>query len=198
MSKRRGPNKANLEETRQAFIDAGTQEFVEFGYFNASTNRIVENAGMARGSLYYHFGDKEGLFRAVYEDCLKKGQLDIQKALTGIEDPLNMILKASHAYMDLCMDDVFRKITLVEATSVVTLKDRKELGEKTMSGILTNLMQKLRNDNVFSGEIIDSLYIFIYGSLIEIGRMIEVSDNPAELREKLGKSYDLMLQKIIA
>jgi AcrR family transcriptional regulator len=60
MGKKHGPNKENLEATRRIFLNIARKEFSTRGYYNASTAAIVEESGMARGSLYYHFGDKKG------------------------------------------------------------------------------------------------------------------------------------------
>ena len=83
MGKKSGPNKLNLLKTRNVFLDIGREEFVKNGYSGTSTNVIVDRADMARGSLYYHFGDKQGLFKAVFEDLLQKTdrviQLEMQK-----------------------------------------------------------------------------------------------------------------------
>lgn len=37
-------------------------EFIEYGYDSASTNRIVERAGIAKGTLFKYFSSKEDLF----------------------------------------------------------------------------------------------------------------------------------------
>ena len=81
MSKRPGKNKENLEETRRIFLEVAEKEFTEYGFAQASTSRIVEHSGMARGSLYYHFGDKNGLFKAVYEKELQDALITISDAM---------------------------------------------------------------------------------------------------------------------
>ncbi|WP_035001830.1 TetR/AcrR family transcriptional regulator [Bhargavaea cecembensis] len=56
-----------LEAGRQEeILKAAMREFAENGYDKASTNRIVRDAGMSKGMLYYYFENKEDLFR----DCI--------------------------------------------------------------------------------------------------------------------------------
>ena len=50
------------EEKRRVIIDAATEEFAAFGLENASTNRIVENSGISKGSFYQYFEDKQDVF----------------------------------------------------------------------------------------------------------------------------------------
>lgn len=50
-------------EKRDTIINAAIEEFAQYGLENASTNRIVENSGISKGSFYQYFEDKEDVFR---------------------------------------------------------------------------------------------------------------------------------------
>ena len=50
------------EEKRRIIVDAATEEFAEYGLENASTNRIVANSGISKGSFYQYFEDKRDVF----------------------------------------------------------------------------------------------------------------------------------------
>ncbi|MBN2117768.1 MAG: TetR/AcrR family transcriptional regulator [Anaerolineales bacterium] len=50
------------QEKRETIINAAVEEFAEYGLENASTNRIVENSGISKGSFYQYFEDKEDVF----------------------------------------------------------------------------------------------------------------------------------------
>ncbi len=49
-------------EKREKIINAAIDEFAEYGLENASTNRIVANSGIAKGSFYQYFEDKQDVF----------------------------------------------------------------------------------------------------------------------------------------
>jgi len=49
-------------ERRQELIDAAIEEFGEKGYENASLNNILKEAGISKGTFYYHFDNKEDLY----------------------------------------------------------------------------------------------------------------------------------------
>jgi AcrR family transcriptional regulator len=49
-------------EKRDLIINVAIDEFVEFGLENASTNRIVANSGISKGSFYQYFEDKQDVF----------------------------------------------------------------------------------------------------------------------------------------
>jgi AcrR family transcriptional regulator len=50
-------------EKREKIIKAAITEFAEYGLENASTNRIVANSGIAKGSFYQYFEDKQDVFQ---------------------------------------------------------------------------------------------------------------------------------------
>lgn len=49
-------------EKRENIVNAAVEEFAEYGLENASTNRIVANSGISKGSFYQYFEDKQDVF----------------------------------------------------------------------------------------------------------------------------------------
>ena len=56
---------SNGEESRQALLQAATDEFLAMGYRAARVQNITRSAGLGLSAINYHFGGKEGLYRAV-------------------------------------------------------------------------------------------------------------------------------------
>jgi len=54
-------------EKQKSILDAAAIEFAEHGYQKASTNRIVEAAGIGKGMLFYYFGSKLELYHALLD-----------------------------------------------------------------------------------------------------------------------------------
>ncbi|HAV77214.1 MAG TPA: hypothetical protein DCX53_07660 [Anaerolineae bacterium] len=50
------------EEKRATIVNAAIEEFAEYGLENASTNRLVANSGISKGSFYQYFEDKQDVF----------------------------------------------------------------------------------------------------------------------------------------
>ena len=60
------------EQRREGIFDAAAAEFEARGYDGASINRIIEQAGISKGTLYYYFDDKEDLFSTVVEYAMTR------------------------------------------------------------------------------------------------------------------------------
>ena len=198
MSKRRGANKENLEETRRIFLEIALQEFCKEGYANASTSRIVEKSGMARGSLYYHFGDKHGLFRAVYEEMMDRAMKTVSAAMENNKDPWDAFIAGSDSYLDLCMNEDFRKITLIESQSAITFQERLEVHERTLLGKLKTILPPLMDKGYFPGHTIETIAVFIFGILGEIGRTFDLSKNIRTDRKIFGKAFADSLSQMVS
>lgn len=52
---------------KNEILDAAEELFTEHGFDKTSTNMILEKAGIARGTLYYHFKSKEEIMDALIE-----------------------------------------------------------------------------------------------------------------------------------
>ncbi len=55
------------DATRRALLAAGIEAFAEHGYEAASVRDITAKAEINLGAITYHFGGKDGLYRAVLE-----------------------------------------------------------------------------------------------------------------------------------
>ena len=95
------------EDKRQRILQASLDEFAEHGYLNASTNRIVQAAGISKGLLFHYFGSKKKLFLYVLDHTIRHlmekmnkysatlsgdlfetlGQYALLKMQIGIEEP---------------------------------------------------------------------------------------------------------------
>ncbi len=59
------PRLAQEQGARERLLDAASVLFAEQGFAETSTREICTAAGLNPGAIHYHFGDKDGLYRAV-------------------------------------------------------------------------------------------------------------------------------------
>ena len=59
------------EAKRSRIVEAATRHFAEHGYHAARVNDIAIALGIAKGSIFQHFGSKDGLFFEVYKHALR-------------------------------------------------------------------------------------------------------------------------------
>ena len=89
------PNE-KMSKTKRRIFNTAVQIFAEKGYDNASIEEITAIAGVAKGSLYYHFEKKEDIFDMLLEEGLKllKNNIEIKtkECTTALEKIKAIIL----------------------------------------------------------------------------------------------------------
>lgn len=65
--RRAPPRRRDAEATRARILAAATQEFARYGLAGARGDRVARAARSSERMVYYYFGSKEKLFRAVLE-----------------------------------------------------------------------------------------------------------------------------------
>lgn len=71
MYQRQTPLRPRSEAKRTRIIEAATQHFAEHGYHAARVGDIAAELGIAKGSIFQHFGSKDGLFFEVYKRAVR-------------------------------------------------------------------------------------------------------------------------------
>jgi TetR/AcrR family transcriptional regulator len=59
------------EAKRTRIVEAATQHFAEHGYHDARVGDIAAALSIAKGSIFQHFGSKDGLFFEVYKRAVR-------------------------------------------------------------------------------------------------------------------------------
>jgi AcrR family transcriptional regulator len=77
--------------TRQHILEKSTQLFSVQGYFNTSIAGIVKATGLTKGGLYGHFHNKEEIWYAVYDECVRIWKGVVFQGVRHISDPLARI-----------------------------------------------------------------------------------------------------------
>jgi AcrR family transcriptional regulator len=85
---------------RQRLIEAAEIEFTQKGFDGASVLSIANRAGVKQPLLNYHFGNKEGLWRAVVENAYTESLAASRQAAAALDrsDPLAHLQAALKAF----------------------------------------------------------------------------------------------------
>src|SRR5246500_4034255 len=81
---------ARAAERRQAIIDAALDEFVARGFAATRLDDVAKRAGVAKGTIYLHFKDKEALF----EELVRTAIVPLIARLAPPEKPIASVREA--------------------------------------------------------------------------------------------------------
>ena len=118
-------------ETRALLVRAGRDLFGTIGFAAAKASDIAQRAGVTRGALLHHFGDKEGLFVAVLEEVEAESAARVlEVAITG-SDPLEWLRLGFEAFLVECVKPDITQIMLIDGPSVLGWETWHEIDRAT-------------------------------------------------------------------
>jgi AcrR family transcriptional regulator len=91
------PARGRKEETQDRIVGAALALFATRGYEGTSISAIASNASVSRAAVFWHFGDKEGLFRETFRRMLVPFFAELQASLEHIP-PRERVFEILSAY----------------------------------------------------------------------------------------------------
>src|ERR1700749_4279273 len=103
--------------TRESLLDAGVTVAARDGLAGLSVNRVVAEAGVAKGTFYVHFEDREAFVDALHERFHGRVERAVAEAVDGVEPGPERLVRGAEAYLDTCLEDRAVKALALEARS---------------------------------------------------------------------------------
>jgi AcrR family transcriptional regulator len=97
--------KAAMSPVARQIARAAASVFARRGYEATSIREIVDLAGVAKPTLYYHFGSKDGLASALLTVPLANLVSTLQQIVTTVEEPIRCIEQVIDAQYAFCRED---------------------------------------------------------------------------------------------
>ena len=180
---RRRTKAEQSEITRDAIVKAARKLFAQRGYANTCTEDLVKKVGLTRGALYHHFGDKEGLFRAVADDVRVEIRDKIVAALQDPGDAWEHLRCGCEAFLRACLARDVQQIFILDHPAVLGWQKEKD-------DECTELLRHGIQDAVEAGEIeplpVESLTFMVLGALLQAAMAIaRAKDQEKALNETI-------------
>jgi AcrR family transcriptional regulator len=101
---------------RRRLLDVASRLFYEEGVHVVGIDRLLEEAGVAKASLYAHFGNKDGLVRAYLEEQFEARREHVTQVLARYDSPRARLLGLFSDIEDLLATPSFRGCRFVSAS----------------------------------------------------------------------------------
>lgn len=157
--------RAEMEETHATLLATARRVFTEYGYADTSMDDLTAQAGLTRGALYHHFGDKKGLLAAVVEQVDAETDQRLQAISDTVGDAWEGFCRRCHAYLEMALEPEIQRIVLCDARAVLggASPDSQRRCVESMQQLIDGLMRQGIVDQADP----QALASLIYGSLSE-------------------------------
>jgi AcrR family transcriptional regulator len=170
-----GKREVTKAQNRRAILDAAQEIFTEMGYGAASIRDVVRRSGLAAGTFYNYFPDKESVFQAVLEEHTTELRRRLRESRSRARDAETIVREGFATYFSFIVEDqpLFEMLRR-NAGIVRELFDTPALE----LGIL-----ELREDLAAHGELspgldLDALAAAMGGVAFELGIRLSEQDPP--------------------
>lgn len=184
--------RAEMEETRATLLATARKVFSEEGYAETSMDDLTAQAGLTRGALYHHFGDKKGLLGAVVDQIDDEMDLRLQVISSNAQDPWQGFCNRCRAYLEMALEPEFQRIVLRDAKAVLggSSPESQRHCVQSMRCLIGDLIQQGVVDDVDP----EGLASLIYGSLAEAAFWIAEGDESDSRLAKAMAALNLLLR----
>ncbi|MDH4571557.1 TetR/AcrR family transcriptional regulator [Salinicola acroporae] len=185
-----------LEETRAKLIDAARAAFAEKGYAGASMDELTARAGLTRGALYHHFGDKRGLLAAVVD------RLDSEMAARAHEigqrhaNAWEGLLAEGGAYIELARDPEIQRIVLLDGPAVLGDPSQWPSQNRCLLATMTTL-EALSREGVVKPVDVEAAARLINGAALNAALWVAASDD-ADVLDRATDAFRQLASGLLA
>lgn len=188
--------RAEMEATRATLLVTARRVFSEHGYVATSMDDLTARAGLTRGALYHHFGDKQGLLEAVVAQIDDEVDQRLNSITDSADDAWDGFRRRCRAYLEMALERDIQRIVLRDARAV--LGGASQASHQHCLATMQRVVQRLVEEGVMVQAEPRALAALIYGSLAEAAVWIaQGDDGDARLVQSL-EALDLLLHGLLA
>lgn len=86
-------------DKRDAILRAATKVFARNGYFQSQVADVARVAGVAAGTVYLYFKNKDDLLVSIFERSMRDVIAEGRRALDGVVDPVERLRRIAHLHL---------------------------------------------------------------------------------------------------
>ena len=190
----RKPREEMIAETRAKLIAAGRQAFGTLGYAESSMDDFTAGAGLTRGALYHHFGDKKGLLRAVIQEIDGEMTARLIRISAAAPNRWRGFVEECVAYIEMALEPEIQRIMFRDGPAVLGDVSQWPTNNGCIAA-LSRSIERLKADGVIVAEIdTEAAARLINGASSHAALWIAKSEDPEETSRRAVQGFRTLLE----
>lgn len=136
------------EERKNEILDVAERLFCTKGFDQTSTNDILNEIGIARGTLYYHFKSKEDILDAMIERVTN--QIVAKAAIIALDDSIPVLERLTLTIMSLNVENELGDMIMEQVHKPQNALLHQKLEDRLLSRV-NILITKIAEDGIKQG-----------------------------------------------
>ena len=157
-------------DKRRQILDAAVSVFARKGYFTARISDIASSAGVADGTIYLYFKNKEDIIASVFAQVIEVHMVRAKEEISGVRTPREKLLAIARHQLAALSER--RDVAILFQTELRQATLMSRISAKELRGyfdLLSGVIEEGQRQGVFSREFPRSLVVqSFFGALDEL------------------------------
>ncbi|WLR94355.1 TetR/AcrR family transcriptional regulator [Shinella zoogloeoides] len=188
----RKPREEMIAETRAKLIAAGRAAFGTVGYAEASMDDFTAGAGLTRGALYHHFGDKKGLLQAVIQEIDAEMTTRLNRISAAAANRWEGFVAECVAYIEMALEPEIQRIMFRDGPAVLGDVSQWPTNNGCIAA-LSRSIEQLKADGVMAEIDTEAAARLINGASSHAALWIAKSEKPEETSRRAVDGFRTLL-----
>jgi AcrR family transcriptional regulator len=185
-----------IVETRAKLVAAGRRAFADRGYADASMDDFTAGAGLTRGALYHHFGDKRGLFAAVVTEIDGEMTARLKARAAAAPTQWEGFVEEGIGYIEMALEPEIQRIILQDGPAVLGDPASWPTANGCIAAMRSTL-ERLLADGIIRDVDPEATARLITGASCYAAQWIANSDDPAAATKRATAAYRRLVEGLL-
>lgn len=188
----------NMKKTKKLIFESAIKVFSESGYRGSTMDEIAANAGLVKGTLYYHFESKEEIFNFIVEEGLKILQSQVMEVQNLNIDPIDKLIKICRIQLTFLYGytDFFKVVMSQLWGNENRQNELREKIKKYINIIEVNIKAAMDNGQIEKGDT-ELIAFHFFGSLCSAAIYESLNNEKVNLEEIIESTIKVTLNGLV-
>jgi TetR/AcrR family fatty acid metabolism transcriptional regulator len=190
-----------VTDKREAILRAAIRVFARNGYFSSKVADIASEAGVADGTVYLYFKNKEDILHSIFDRGMEEAIADGRQRLRKIVDPRERLRTIAHMHLDrLGADRDLAVVFQVELRgSTKFMEEFSAAGFAEYLKLIRSTFEEGQTAGVFRAELNSKVVAkILFGALDEMATNWILSKRRYKLAPMADQVLDIFLNGVTA
>ncbi len=192
---------ARKAEKRERILRSATKIFARKGFYNAKISEIAREAGVADGTIYLYFKNKDEILITIFEESVGSIIRRFRKRLQEIPDPADQIREFSRLHLEIVKTnpDLASVLQLELRQSNRFIKEYAGTSLNDYLNIIGDIIQNGQKANIFREDVHPGIAKrMLFGALDEISTLyVLLKDRSFDFQRSAAQIASIFLYGIV-
>jgi AcrR family transcriptional regulator len=187
------PRSEMIAETRAKLVASARHAFGTAGYAEASMDDFTAAAGLTRGALYHHFGDKKGLLEAVIAEIDAEMNERLRAVSARADNAWQGFVDECTAYIEMALEPEIQRIVMRDGPAVLGDPSQWPSQSECIRSMTASL-QRLVEERVIFAVDPEAAARLLSGASLHAAQWIANSPEPEAPSKRAVKAFNTLLE----